>query len=100
MRFAIGIIGIIGLNKKEKADPPGEKRKRKQIMPVLITIAALFAVQIYAPAFAGAWPPASDSDCVALKRDGGSGMLAFTLPIKLESPITAVSFKARETARH
>ena len=30
----------------------GEKRKRKQTMTVLITIAALFAVQIYTPAFA------------------------------------------------
>ena len=42
-------------------------------MPVLITIAALFAVQIYAPAFAGAWPRASDSGYVALKRGGGAG---------------------------
>jgi hypothetical protein len=73
VRFAIGIIGIISINEKEKAVPPGEKRKRKQIMPVLITIAALFAVQIYAPAFAGAWPHASDSGYVALKRGGGAG---------------------------
>ena len=80
VRLAIGIIGIIGLNEKENAEPPGERRKRKQIMPVLITIAALFAVQIYAPAFAGAWPRASDSDIVALKRGGDSGLLAFTLP--------------------
>ena len=67
-------------------------------MPLLITIAALFAVQIYAPPFAGAWPRASVSDYVALKRGGGSGLLAFTLPTKLESPITAASFKARKTA--
>lgn len=73
VRFAIGVIGIIGINEKEKAVPPGEKRKRKQIMPVLITIAALFAVQIYAPAFAGAWPRASDSGYVALKRGSGAG---------------------------
>ena len=72
VRFAIGNIGIIGLNEKEKAAPPGEKRKRKQIMLVLITIAALFAVQIYAPVFAGAWLRTPDSNYVALKRDGGS----------------------------
>ena len=55
VRFAIGING------KEQALAPGDKRKRKQNMPLLITIAALFAVQIYAPAFAGAWPRASGS---------------------------------------
>ena len=55
VRFAIGING------KEQALAPGDKRRRKQNMPLLITIAALFAVQIYAPAFAGAWPRASGS---------------------------------------
>ena len=47
VRFAIGING------KEQALAPGDKRRRKQNMPLLITIATLFAVQIYAPAFAG-----------------------------------------------
>jgi len=55
VRFAIGING------KEQALAPGDKRRRKQNMALHITIAALFAVQIYAPAFAGAWPRASGS---------------------------------------
>ena len=42
-------------------------------MTVLITIAALFAVQIYVPALAGAWPRMSGSGLVAFKRGGESG---------------------------
>lgn len=58
----------------------GEKRKRKQTMTVLITIAALFAVQIYAPAFAGAWPRMSGSGHVAFKRGGASGNARISVP--------------------
>ena len=74
VRFAIGING------KEQALAPGDKRRRKQNMPLLITIAALFAVQIYAPAFAGAWPRTSGSGHVAFKRGGASGNAGISVP--------------------
>ena len=73
-------------------------------MTVLITIAALFAVQIYAPAFAGAWPRMSGSGHVAFKRGGASGavlpeMPEFPFPSKPVKLKAAASFKARKTAR-
>ena len=56
------------------------KTKRKQNMPVLITIITLFAVQFYTPAFAGAWSRASGSGYVALKRGGVSGSALLPVP--------------------
>ena len=56
------------------------KTKRKQNMPVLITIITLFAVQFYTPAFAGAWFRASGSGYVALKRGGVSGSALLPVP--------------------
>ena len=70
----------MGINGKEQALAPGDKRKRKQNMPVLITITALFAVQIYAPAFAGAWPRMSGSGHVAFKRGGAFGNAGISVP--------------------
>ena len=51
-------------------------------MTVLITIAALFAVQIYAPAFAGAWPRMSGGGHVAFKRAVLPEMPEFPFPSK------------------
>ena len=58
----------------------GEKRKRKQTMTVLITITALFAVQIYTPAFAKAWPRMSGSGHVAFKLGGAFGNAGISVP--------------------
>jgi hypothetical protein len=58
----------------------GKKRKRKQTMTVLITIAALFAVQIYTPAFAKAWPRMSGSGHVAFKLGGAFGNAGISVP--------------------
>ena len=49
-------------------------------MTVLITIAALFAVQIYTPAFAKAWPRMSGSGHVAFKLGGAFGNAGISVP--------------------
>ena len=93
VRFAIGING------KEKAVAPDERRKRKQNMPVLITIAALFAVQIYAPAFAGAWPRASGSGYVALKRGGAAGNAGVYVPHQIGEPNSGGDLQSAENSQ-
>ena len=49
-------------------------------MIVLITIAALFAVQIFAPTVAEAWPRISGNGHIAFKRGSVSGNAGISIP--------------------
>ena len=73
--------------------------KRKQIMTVIITIAAEFAVQIYAPAYVrlgrAFWAVAMSHSCAAVLPEMPE-LLFPRKPVKLK---VAANFKARKTDR-
>jgi hypothetical protein len=77
-----------------KAEAFGEKRKRNKIMLVLIIFAVVFAYQIYAPAFAGAWPRPPLSGYVALKRGHVSGSTIIAAPRQIGEPGSGIALQS------